>query len=125
MKNALALVLAFAMAGSAVAQHAHGAQKGPNGGMMEDVAGVHAELVASGTTITINIFDEAIKPVATKGFTASVLVVRGSEREPVTLTPTAENVLKGDAKKMVGAGATVTITLKTAAGKSGQAKFKL
>lgn len=125
MKYALALVVAFALTSPAVAQHAHGAQKGPNGGMMEDVAGVHAELVTSGTTITINIFDEAVKPVATKGFTASVLVVRGSEREPVTLTPTAENALKGDAKKPVGHGAAITVTLKTAAGKSGQVKFKM
>ncbi len=125
MKYALALVVAFALTSPAVAQHAHGAQKGPNGGVMEDVAGVHAELVTSGTTITINIFDEAVKPVATKGFTASALVVRGSEREPITLTPTAENALKGDAKKPIGAGAMITILLKTAAGKSGQAKYKL
>jgi nitrogen fixation protein FixH len=92
---------------------------------MEDVAGVHAELVTSGNTITINVFDEGNKPVVTKGFTASVLVVRGSDRETLTLAPSAENALKGDAKKAVGTGATVTITLKTAAGKSGQARFKL
>lgn len=125
MKYALALVVAFALTGAAVAQHNHEAQKGPNGGMMDDVAGVHAELVTSGTAITINIFDGAVKPLATKGFTASVLVVRGSEREPVILTPTAENVLKGDAKKPIGPGAAITVTLKTAAGRFGQVKFKL
>ena len=125
MKYALALVFAFALTSSAVAQHAHGAQKGPNGGVMEDVAGVHAELVTSGTTVTIIIFDEAVKPVATKGFTASALVVRGPERELVSLAPAAENELKGDAKKSVGTGAVITVTLKTAAGKSGQVKFKL
>ena len=92
-------------------------------GQMEDVAGVHAELVTSGNTITINIFDEGNKPIATKGFSASALVVRGSERETVTLAPSGENALKGDAKKPV-AGAAVTVTLKTAAGKSGQARFK-
>ena len=43
--------------------------------------------------------------------------------EIVTLTPSAENVLKGDAKKAV-AGAAITVTLKTAAGKAGQARFK-
>ena len=124
MKYALALVVAFALTSPAVAQHAHGAQKGPNGGVMEDVAGVHAELVTSGTTITINIFDEA-GTVVTKGFTASALVVRGPERELVSLAPAAENELKGDAKKSVGTGAVITVTLKTAAGKSGQVKFKL
>ncbi len=35
-----------------------------------------------------------------------------------------ENSLKGEAKKDIAAGATVTLTIKTAEGKSGQAKFK-
>ncbi|MDP2411497.1 MAG: hypothetical protein Q8M26_14580 [Pseudolabrys sp.] len=122
MKYALAVVTVFAFAGPAIAQHAHGS-KGPNGGLMEDVAGVHAELLTSGNTITVNIFDEDNKPVSTKGFTASALVVRGSEREPVTLSA-ADNALKGDSKTAVGANATVLVTLKTAAGKSGQARFK-
>lgn len=123
MKYALVLVAALALAGAAAAQHAHGS-KGPNGGQMEDVAGVHAELLISGNTITINIFDEGSKAVATKGFTGSALVVSGAERETVALTASAENALKGDAKKPIGAAALVTVTLKTAAGKSGQAKFK-
>ena len=58
MKYALALVVAFALTGAAVAQQNHEAQKGPNGGMMDDVAGVHAELVTSGTTITISAANE-------------------------------------------------------------------
>jgi hypothetical protein len=126
MRSVLALIAAFAWFAPAVAQHSHapGTQKGPNGGLMEDVAGVHAELVTSGNTITINVFDESNKPLPTKGYTASVLVVRGPERETVPLAPAAENALKGDAKKAVGSGATVTVTLKTAAGKSGQARFK-
>ena len=125
MRYALAIVAACALAFAwpADAQHAHGS-KGPNGGQIEDVAGVHAELLTSGNTITINIFDEGNKPVATNGFTASALVVRGSERETLALAPAAENALKGDAKKPVGAGATITVTLKTAGGKSGQARFK-
>jgi hypothetical protein len=122
MNYALALVATLAFACSAVAQHGHG-DKGPNGGPMQDVAGVHAELLTSGNTITINIFDEGNKLVPTKGFAATALVVRGAERETVALVPTAENALKGDAKELV-AGATITVTLKTAAGKSGQARFK-
>jgi hypothetical protein len=59
------------------------ASKGSNGGQLEDVAGVHAELLTSGNTITINVFDEGNKPDATKGFAASALVARGSERETV------------------------------------------
>jgi nitrogen fixation protein FixH len=125
MKYILALVAALAFTAPAAAQHAHGAQKGPNGGPMEDVAGVHAELVTAGNTVTINIFDEGNKPIATTGFTATALVVRGSERETLTLAPSGENALKADSKKPIGPGAAVTVTLKTATGKSGQARFKL
>lgn len=125
MKYVLTILAAVIIAGPAFAQHGHGEQKGPNGGQMEDVAGVHAELVASGNTITINVFDEGGKPVATKGFTASALVVNGADRETVTLAPTAENALKGETKKPVAKGAAVSVTMKTAGGKSGQARFKL
>src|SRR5438093_116724 len=80
MKYVLALIATITLSGPAAAQHVHGA-KGTNGGQMEDVAGVHAELMTAGNTITINVFDEGNKPIATKGFTASALVSRGPERE--------------------------------------------
>lgn len=125
MKYALALFAALVMSGPAIAQHAHGEQKGPNGGIMEDVAGVHAELVTTGKTVTVNVFDEGSKPVATKGFIASALIVNGADRETVTLAPSGENALKGETKKPVTKGASVSVTLKTAAGNSGQARFKI
>ena len=55
---------------------------------------------------------------------AAVLIVGGAGRETVTLAPQGENSLKGDAKNPIAAGATITLTIKTAEGKSGQAKFK-
>jgi hypothetical protein len=122
MKYVLALIATITLSGPAAAQHAHG-DKGPNGGQMVDVAGVHAELMTAGNTITVNVLDEDNKPVATKGFTASALVSRGPERETVALVPSEEATLKGEAKKPV-AGAAITVTLKTAAGKTGQARFK-
>jgi nitrogen fixation protein FixH len=125
VKYLLALVIAFAFAAPAAAQHAHGTQKGPNGGQMEDVAGVHAELLVSGNRITINVFDEGNKPVPTKGFTASALIVLGSDRETLTLSASGENALTGLAKKAIAKGATVSITVKTAAGRSGQARFRI
>lgn len=121
MKKFLLVCLAFALAGPALAQHAH--QKGPNGGQLEDVAGVHLEMVASGRNVTLNVFDDAVKPMSSKGITASVLITSGSERETVTLAAT-DNALKGEAKKDIAPGSTISVTLKTAAGKSGQAKFK-
>jgi hypothetical protein len=123
MKYALLLVAALLLSVSAVAQHKH-SERGPNGGQMVDVAGVDAELLISGTTLTINIFDESNKPIPTKGFAASALVVAGSDQETVALAPSGQNALTGTAKKPVASGAAVTVMLKTAAGKSGQARYK-
>ena len=100
-------------------------EKGPNGGPMLDVAGVDAELLTAGTKVTINVFD-ADKPVPlpTKGFAAAVLIVSSGGRETVALAPSGDNSLTGDAKAAIAPDATVTLTIRTAAGKSGQVKFK-
>lgn len=111
------------MAQPALAQHKHGETKGPNGGPVEDVAGVHAELVTSGNAITFNILDEDNKPVSTKAYTGSVLVSSGSERETITLAPSGDSALKGEAKKPIAAKASITLMVKTDKGKSGQARF--
>jgi hypothetical protein len=60
--------------------------------------------------------------IATKGYSAAVLVVSGTAKETVTLTASSENSLQGEAKTVIAPGATVM--LKTAEGKSGQAKYK-
>jgi hypothetical protein len=123
VKYVIALIAALAFASPALAQHKHG-EKGPNGGPMEDVAGVHAEMIVSGKTLTLNIMDEDNKPLATKGYSASALIVGSGARETLTLAPSGETALKGDAKAPIAKGAAITVTLKTAAAKSGQAKFK-
>ena len=100
-------------------------EKGPNGGLMLDVAGIDAELLTAGTKVTINVFD-ANKPVPlpTKGFTAAVLIVSSGGRETVALAPSGDNSLTGEAKAAIAPDATVTLTIRTAAGKSGQVKFR-
>lgn len=123
MKKFMAVVALILWSGIAVAQHSHGNMKGPNGGPMQDVAGVHAELLVSGNTVTINVFDESNKPTSAKGFSGSLLIVAGSNRETVQLAAAGDNSLKGEAKSAVPAGAVVTLVLKNAAGKSGQVKF--
>ena len=122
MRFVLAILAALSMASPVFAEEY---EKGPNGGLMLDVAGIDAELLTSGNIVTINVF-EAYKPnpVSTKGYTAAVLIVSGSHREPVTLTPSGENSLKGEAKTAIAADATITLTIKTEAGKSGQVRFK-
>ena len=109
----------------AVAASAEEYKKGPNGGQMLDVAGVDAELMTAGNTVTINVFvPNAAKPVPTDGFTATALIVSGPNRETISLTPQGENLLKGDAKNPIALDATITLTIKTAEGKLGQVKFK-
>ncbi len=124
MKFLIAVATTLMVTSGAFAQHSHGS-KGPNGGILEDVAGVHAELVASGTSITINILDENNKPTSTKGMTASALVVNGGDRETVKLTEASDGIFKGDVKKAVAPNTNVTLMLKTSAGKSGQARYKI
>lgn len=121
MRKILLIATALLLTAPAMAQHVH--EKGPNGGQMEDVAGVEVEMVASGKTLTFNVFDEAKKPIQTNGYTGSVLLTSGSTRETVQLSASG-NSLKGEAKADIPKGTSVSITLKTAAGKSGQARFK-
>lgn len=122
MRFVLATVAALLMASPAFAEEY---EKGPNGGLMLDVAGIDAELLTSGNTVTVNVFEASSpKPVSTKGYNAAVLIAGGAGRETVTLAPQGENSLKGDAKNPIAASATITLTIKTAEGKSGQVKFK-
>jgi hypothetical protein len=122
MRFALAVIAALSMVSLALAEDY---EKGPNGGLMLDVAGIDAELLTSGNTVTINVFEATSpKPVSTKSYTAAVLIVAGAGRETITLAPQGENSLKGDAKKPIPPDATITLTIKTEAGKSGQVKFK-
>lgn len=120
------LLIAAAMvlwAGIAAAQHSHGSTKGPNGGLVQDVAGIHAELVVAGNVVTINILDESNKPISAKGYSGSMLIVSGGVRETLQLAIVNDNSLKAIAKAELPAGAQVTLVLKNPAGKSGQVKF--
>ena len=123
MKKFLIAAAVLLWAGMAAAQHTHGSTKGPNGGLVQDVAGVHAELLVSGNVVTINILDESNKPTSAKGYSGSLLVVSGGNRETVQLAVAGDNSLKGIAKAELAAGAQMTLVLKNPAGKSGQVKF--
>lgn len=118
------LFIALAISTPVVAQHAHGSQKGPNGGLMVDVAGVHAELVASDTAIIVRFLDGGNRVLPTEGFTASALISKGADREMVTLSSSGQNTLIGKAQQTIPEGATISVTLTTAAGVSGQVRFK-
>jgi hypothetical protein len=71
---------------------------------MHHVAGVHAELMVSGNVVTINRLDESNKQRAAKGFSGTVLVVSGSNREIVQLAVAGDNALKCEAKAPMAEG---------------------
>ena len=123
MKKLMITISLLLWTGASLAQHGHGNMKGPKGGPMQDVAGVHAELVVAGNTVTINTYDESNKPTSAKGFSGSVLIVVGRNRETVQLVMASDSSLKGEAKNPVPAGAVVTLVLKNAAGKSGMVQL--
>jgi hypothetical protein len=124
MKKSALVLAAMLFAAPVVADpHKHGS-KGPNGGAMEDVAGMHVEFVPAGNALTFHVLNEDNKPVSAKGFTGSVLVVNGQDRETITLTVSGENALKGEAKKPIAPGSAITLMIKTDGGKTGQAKYK-
>lgn len=123
MKPAAFILTVLLSVVPAYAQHSHGS-KGPNGGMLADAAGVHIEFLPSGNAVTFNVLNEDNKPLSTKGYTASALVVTGNDRETISLVPSGENVLKGEIKRPVTASTTITLMIKTDTGKTGQAKYK-
>jgi hypothetical protein len=124
MKKSALVLAAMLFAAPALADpHKHGS-KGPNGGAMEDVAGVHVEFVPAGNTLTFHVLNEDNKPVSTKGFSGSVLIVNGQDRETITLTTSGESALKGEVKKAIAPGSAITLMIKTDGGKTGQAKYK-
>jgi hypothetical protein len=122
MKPSALMLAALPFVAPAWAQHSHGT-KGPNGGTLADVAGVHVEFVPSGNALTFNVLNEDNKPVSTRGYSGSVLIVNGQDRETVTLATSGENALKGEASKPVS-GAGITLMIKTDGGKTGQARYK-
>jgi hypothetical protein len=120
--SALMLAALLFVAPAWAQQHSHGT-KGPNGGTLADVAGVHVEFVPSGNALTFNVLNEDNKPVSTKGYSGSVLIVNGQDRETVTLATSGENALKGEASKAIS-GAAITLMIKTDGGETGQARYK-
>ena len=120
MRNPIfAAFAAMSLSGGALAQgHAHGDQ-GLHGGRMQDVVGIHAELLFVERTLTVHLYDEAGKPVPSAGYTASALVGSGQARQVVQLAPRAENTLTGTAASPVARGTPVTLQVANPSGRSG------
>jgi hypothetical protein len=88
MRFVLAILAAFSLASPSLAEEY---EKGPNGGLMLDVAGIDAELLTSGNTVTINVFEpfkpkspsinNSVKSVFGESFFAAMKPCSSSRRE--------------------------------------------
>ena len=112
MKSRLAFLLAaVTMAASGVA-HADGDYKPKYGGVVAVVKDVQYELVAKPDSVALFIEDHG-KKVDTKGATAKLTLLTGSDKTELALVPVGENGVeaKGAFKVPAGTKAVATITL--------------
>lgn len=90
----LIAVLSFAMALTA---QAHAPKVGRNGGQQADAGQYHVEAVTNGKALTVFIHDHNEKPVSTKGFKGTAILVVQGKSERILLTPEPDNRLIGTA----------------------------
>lgn len=90
---------------------AHGPERGPNGGEMQDLAGSHVELVAQDNEIVVYLFDAENKPMPAQGVIATATVLAQGKQEIVTLQPAQGNVMRGRGAFMAQPGLKVVVSL--------------
>ncbi|MFY8093255.1 MAG: hypothetical protein ACOVN0_07225 [Niveispirillum sp.] len=122
-----ALISLLPLSGAVAAEkghdHSHGAaEKGKHGGIVQDVAGVEAELVVTPGTIAVYLSNHGAAPVSPDGAMASVLLTQGTQRLGTIALKPAGDRLEGQGE--VPADADIVLSLRTKEGKTGQAKFE-
>jgi hypothetical protein len=119
-KLSLAFLGAAVIAGAALA---HAPEKGKNGGQQVDAGNYHVEAVVKGNTLDIFITGHDEKPVSTKGFKATaVLIVKGKAAQ-ISLAPRGDNILTGTSAVELAAPIRGAIQITNAENETVQAKF--
>jgi hypothetical protein len=121
MKGLLVLFGALTLTAAA---HAHGPDKGKNGGRQVDAGSYHVELVAKDKALSIYISDESEKPVDAKGFTAAGIFVVGGKAQRIELKLDTANKLSGTASVPLPADLKGAVQITLPAGGTVQAKFE-
>lgn len=104
-------------------EHAEG-DKGPHGGVIQDMAGFEAELVTDDGMIMLFLHDHLTdKPMDTTGMQANVLFTQGSTRKGTAVLKPAGDRLQ--AQSAIPQGADAVVSLRTKDGKTTQARFEL
>lgn len=115
------LILAFLL--SAPAALAHEADTGPNGGKRVDGGPFHVELAPEGATVRVFVTGPDYEPVSVEGFTGTALLVIDGKPVRITLAPTGDGMLSGDAEVPVPATPEGAVQLRSADGQTAVAKF--
>ena len=127
---AVTLAVALAAASPAMAApgapgHSHGhSHKGPNGGIVADVPGGHAELVESASELAVYLTDEDAKPMSSANASAKATVLAGGKTETLDLAPAAPNKLTTSLAAPLAKGARVVVAVKTGEGKTFQLRHQ-
>lgn len=105
--------------------HSHGhSHKGPNGGLVADVPGGHAELVETASELAVYLTDEDSKPMTSDKASAKATVLVAGKTDTLDLSPVAPNKLAVALASPLAAGARVVVTVKTSAGKTFQLRHQ-
>lgn len=108
----------------AVAQaHSHAA---PNGGQIQKIGSYEGELVVKGSDIILYVVDADEKKVDAAPLSATAVVLaKGNVQKTVEMKPAGENKLAGKVDFPVEGKFRAAVSLKTASGEAGKARYSL
>jgi hypothetical protein len=95
------------------------------GGVAEETASHHLELVAKDRTLTLYVDDHKGKPIDVSKLRARASLFSGKDKGNVDLAPAGGGVLKGDAPFAIASDAKIVLTLTLEGGKPAQVRFQL
>ena len=117
------LVIAATLAVASLTAQAHSPKVGHNGGPQTDAGSFHVEILPQGNKLRVFLRDHSDKSVDTNGFKGTVIFVIDGKPQRITLTPSGENTLQGEAGVAIPNPASGAVQITTPTGSTVQAKF--
>lgn len=102
---------------------AHAPEKGKHGGQQTDAGNYHVEAVARGNTLEVFVTDHGEKPVSTKGFKGTAVLVVNGKAQRISLAPKGDNVLIGTSPVELKAPLRGAVQITNDSNETVQAKF--
>jgi hypothetical protein len=121
LKRMLVLLAALAVAATA---HAHGPERGKNGGRQVDAGRYHIELVAKDRSLALYISDEQEVPIDASGFKATGIFVVGGKAQRIEIKHETANKLSGSSAVALPADLKGAVQIIVPGGGTVQARFE-